>query len=377
MSALAEPTELDWPLHRLLDEAWLRARRLAIQELTRLGFWMDEPDFRHFLAAQRACGERLRSDWLARALGDDDSVLRSQRIFRGARLRVQRALPLALAFGHELGFQFCALMDVEVDRCRRSGTLCAAFNLGVSLFDVVIDQTPDLETTLTRYISGNTLQRLCFQPTASLELKGLCSTVEDDEIRILLKIIAGFFGDLHQIAAYSRDDRLSRDLIALLEQAYAAELQSVSGRSGSLEDTLAASRAKSILPCRIMGAIARLCATGSDRRTADLADELAGELGAVLWLLDDLADMCRDLRVSSPNSLLAESGIAPQMKSDSAAVHRRVCDLLNGTHIEQTVTRIGGHLLSVDALLAGNGSRTGSVLDLRRCVRGYVRSWLT
>jgi hypothetical protein len=369
----AEGLRGDWSLSHLLDEVWLRARRVLIHRLDAAGLWVGKLEYQAFLERQRAIGDKLRTGLLAGVLGAEDSLcLHSERAFRAANARVRGRINLVMAFGYGLGEGLAGLASDA--GAGQVADLCALFNLGISLFDIIVDQLPELHSALQRNFDKYMLLELATNAGAVQRYQDLLEQVVDDEIRILLKIVVSFFRELHFLNAATCRQH-SPELTSLLEKAYIAELSSMYEAGGT--DPHQTAEAKSTLPFIIIGQIARLGASSASNRAGARIDGLAADIGSIFWLVDDLADLVGDLRSRSLNGVLLRCELTPAASRDSALLYRRVGDLLAGPLIEETATKVATQLGSVERVLTSFDQHKESAHRIRQTIRCFVRSWVT
>src|SRR2546426_7877955 len=134
-ASTSRPVRTKWPVPLLLDETWLRARRAVVQELERRGLWPSLTENRAYLEGQVELGGRLQVDLLHPLLEPGDAAaLGSEGIFGSANDRVRRRLPLALAFGYELGRVFHALSGRDPAERPDVASAGALFNVGIATF---------------------------------------------------------------------------------------------------------------------------------------------------------------------------------------------------------------------------------------------------
>jgi hypothetical protein len=359
----------DWKLTRLLDELWLRVRRALIVELDQHGFWIEKSRYEEFLEQQKSLGCGLRDRLLPAALGGDYLCLNSERLYGGMNGRVRGKIPQVMAFGFALCDGLASPFQPDPERARKAAALCALFNLGVSLFDILIDQAPELMETFAVYFNESTLRSLGADRERSAEVHSFASQVENDEIRILLKVIAAVFEGLHELSAGPLSH--SRDLLAQLEGAYFAEMASSKARHEPNADVCRISKVKSAMPFDVMGQIAQLGAHRNGARSAVIPC-LAGDIGEIFWLTDDLIDIVDDLRSCSVNAILAEQGLTPAACQNPDCVYRGVMQLLSGSQIESRAADVRSRV----ATLVGHlyDSETSQFKD---CMLSYVRCWIT
>jgi hypothetical protein len=365
------PTSSDWPLVLMLDENWLRARRVLVHCLEARHCWHSRAAHAAFWKDEKAVAERLRDTVLLEALGADDfAVLNSEAVFGQARRVVQRA-PLVLGFGYELGWCLCALADPNGDPELRekAAVLSALFNFGISLFDLVLDSYPEAKPELANRFGGDLMERLMREPGAVESFGGEVARVEPREMRILMKVVANFF---HRLAAAPGvTTAASRDALhASLVEACHAELDSGRGLETG-ETALRLSRAKSTLPFQVIYRITRLFVTGEER--SKLVD-LAHNLGVIFWRIDDLVDIPSDYRDSALNSLLATAANGAPLDPDPAQNYAVLASLLTGSVIEGAVREVGKNVTK--ALTTLRNSSSPAAARLAEALRFYIRSWL-
>ena len=370
--------DVDWSLARLLDELWLRVRRLLIHQLAASHLWVDKAEYREFLERQRGLGMRLRDEWLPQALGENDYLcLNSERGFRAANSQVRAKMPLVLAFGYELAGSLAALCRCKSRRSEQAAVLCALFNFGISLFDIVVDQSPQLVGTLARHVNERTLRHLDADAAAVAELHRSWAQVEDDELRILLKIILAFFGHLRQLYSTAENACVDGGVLPHLERAYRAELSSAAASVNGAADAVQISKEKSALPFTIMGRIVGLGMDGARGLGAEPALALATAVGEIFWLTDDLTDIVADLRSGSVNGVLAGCGLAQGVSRDSAQLYDAVTDLLGGRELENRTSDVVSRLLALETQLRAGEFENSAVMPFRRLILFYVRCWIT
>src|SRR6266566_4576532 len=121
----------EWPPSLLLDEVWLRVRRVTVRRLEADGFWSRTDRHRAFMEDQRQSGEQLTEGLLRRTLGQVDyAEMQAETAFGRGNRRLRRRLPFVLAFGFELGTGLYRTLGVRKGKCGHTGQLCALFNLG-------------------------------------------------------------------------------------------------------------------------------------------------------------------------------------------------------------------------------------------------------
>lgn len=363
---MAGATTSEWPLALLLDETWLRVRRVLVHRLEGSGTWPSASAQRDRLQRHRAQGERIRRDLLVRVLGPEDSALIcSESTFARASPRLPIRLPLVLAFGYELGWCLNGLGADLPDRQESAAELCAVFNLGISLFDLIHDRYPELIEPLGERIEEEALRRL-ERREACDQMGSLLSKVPEPELRILLRIIVWFYSHLPSDSATS--SRLAA-LHSTLRAAYHAELSAASIRGGGM--AVDVSRAKSTLPFAVIHHVASLSREG-DR----VMDALVDQIGTVFWLVDDLADIIPDFRDGAINSILARGSTGWKWSLDPAENRCVLLNVLSAGLIEEAVESVDLNLAAANRLLQTGALPPEPARRLSEAMSFFVRSWL-
>lgn len=358
----------DWPEALVLDELWLRCRRSAVAALERRRVWPTAAEHEGYVAAAVEEGTELREGLLRAALGRDARLIDSDVPFGAANRALRRRLPQVLSFGAGLGRGFALLAGADDRAARYASGTGALFNLGVSVFDLLHDSSPDLVAVLPGRLDGPALARLTTDPAAAAALRRSAQQPIDDlgatlpaEIRILLVVVADFYARLHVAAGGAG---LSPSLIGALQEAYQAEMSSLEGTGGER-----VARSSSVAPFTVLAEVALAAAKADDRVRADRLGELAAAIGEVFWLVDDLVDSVSDAQTGSLNALLTcpETGESwtPLVLLESAA-------------IEAYAGRLGATVAHVDTLLGHpNWPDPNAAGQLRTLIRNGVRSWMS
>jgi hypothetical protein len=375
---LSEPVGSEWPLVLMLDEVWLRVRRVTVHKLELSGFWPVADSHRLFIRHERDVGEHLKSDLLTLVLGRADyAQLNSETIFGAINQRFRARLPLVLSFGYELGSGLYGLVNGAPGRAAEIAELCAVFNLGVSIFDLVDDEYPDLFESFSQIFSEETLNRLRDDPGAYLDLErsGSSETLAV-ELRILLKIIAWFFSKLELFYKAGASKEARAKLSALLLQAHRAELRSTSAGADPTVDSMEISRAKSTLPFAVIHQIVHLCLGLSNQETETTLDFLVSNFATTFWLIDDLVDIVTDFQAGSLNSILVRAGAKPSRGQDPMDNYPVLASLLQGSYIEEAADEICTRVGCVVDTLQREAFSAEAAMQLRKVTLSYLRSWM-
>jgi hypothetical protein len=346
----------EWPLGLLLDEAWLRARRLLVTRMEGCGLLPNASEQRRFLETQRTRGEDIRDRVLLPVLGQSASEwLVSPSIFGAANRRFRAHTPLSLAFGYSVS-ELLQGANGGIDP--QAADASALFNFGISMFDLLHDTLPELAPSFRTFFDEDRLGDLVKDAESAGRLAELASCATDPEIHLLLLTIAAVFTAIHHLS--EQRGPAAAQVGHLMAMAYAAEAgSSRTDAHFDIEERLRVSREKSVLPFHIIRAIGRL-----RQDISPDADNLAERLGTVFWMVDDLADLVGDTRSHALNSLLLKANPDGTSEPEGA-----LAALLAGNVIEDVVGEICDALVALqEVLLPSEGSG--------RVVPCYVRMWI-
>jgi len=325
---------------------------------------------------QRDVGEKLKREVLLPILGAADySFFNSEYVFGAANRRLRVRVPLVLAFGFETGTAFYSLQDRRQKHRREAGNLCAIFNLGISLFDLIYDNFPAMARELSQWFIER--QSISPLPTARSPLADSSSTgSQTTEVRLLTTLINWFFDQLESAANISRNTDVYQRVTRHLFEAYHAEMNSAPASQGSASTAVRISQAKSTLPFIIITELSSLFVVQPRSGVAPLVRSLTRHLAANFWLTDDLVDIIDDARAGALNSIVcrAKSDLnRDQHDKDKKGLLRQ---LLEKDYIQKSAVRIAHHNSRVSRILRSPRLPRHPAGRLRRVVRSYTRDWL-
>ena len=255
-------------------------------------------------------------------------------------------LDAALAFG---AVTARLLTTRHVDFVAQVHYLCAVFNLGVGLVDSLCDKNAEAGVALVDLVQESGLGRAALGPRARGWLRSTVPRgfVDDPTVAFTVDVIEGFFETLHGVYAADEWSHLRRRLGSQLGAALKAERQSVirspdwTGRQELIES----SRLTSVLPFQIIETLA--AADGGSPPTAGTL------LGEAMWRIDDLVDLCLDVRGGSLNGVLlaVAPGAGRPSPEDLLVTLQHLAD---STEIAAKAAEAGDKLLA-GLRLAGDG----------------------
>lgn len=372
-----ESARSDWPLSLMLDEVWLRVHRVLVHRMEESGVWPEVGLYNTFMKDQRAQGERLKSELLHTVLGRIDyACISTETIFGVANQRFRARLPFVISFGYELGSGLYGFLNSGSEHVAEVARICSMFNLGVSMFDLIYDNYPDLFEEFSETFNEKVLRRLEDDPGACQDLEFRSKGVSTDELRVLLKIIAWFFSRLHLLSEATEGSGAWDKLSSLLLEAYRTELRSASVSTNAGDDLVRVSQAKSTLPFRVIHQVAHLFSGSVNQEVESAVDSLMSHVATNFWLMDDLVDVVRDFRAGDLNSILAQTGASVWRVQELSQNYAILARLLEGCYIEEAVDRVQASLVSAVTILQSDHCHSDEAIRFRNIVLSYTRNWM-
>jgi len=377
MHKSSESARSDWPLSLMLDEIWLRIHRTLVHKLEAASVWPEVGPHNILMRGQKALGERLKSELLSEVLGRIDfACLNSETIFGVANQRFRARLPFVISFGYELGSGFSTLLHGECEHTAEVARICGMFNLGVSMFDLIYDNYPDLFEEFAKTFNERILTRLEDDLWACQDLEIRSKDVLTDELRVLLKIIAWFFSRLHLLSkAVGRSEAWDK-LSSLLLEAYRTELHSADATAHAEDDLVKVAQAKSTLPFSIIHQVARLCSAWTHPEVERAIDSVVSHVATTFWLTDDLVDVVPDFQAGDLNVILAQAGIGERQTRELSRNYPVLVRLLEGSYIEEAASRVQSSLVSMVNILQSDNFRNEEAAHFCNVVLSYTRNWM-
>jgi hypothetical protein len=350
------------PLRRALRDLRLRVHRELTSQLARSGLWLEDDVYFEGLRVRRTHGKALADDLVASLLGHEDFVwLDGSNVFGDTKSPFRLRLPQILSFGYDLGLGMASSAVTD-----ENAKLCALFNLGITMFDMISDRVPDGPRQLSRFIDPSALIALSREKKAARRLRRRAEALKHFELRCILSIVSGFFIEMQKRFEFV-GDAASSQLEQLILRAYCAQMVCSNWKEDqSAASLLEAIREKSVLPFNIIHRIA--CLGGG---TQAISEALASEIGEIFAQLDDLVDLSKDLRDGQVNSLLIECG-ANEGEPRSFATYEMALSLLGDRY-----GYVDGATKRLSLVLQKAVGRLDRSSGLGLSILIYTRGWLS
>jgi hypothetical protein len=273
----------------------------------------------------------------------------------------------ALAFGSQTARMFGRVRHGRGPPAHDVELLGAIFNLGIGLVDGLCDGSPQLGSALLELMCGCDLVAAAEDapPRGWLSRRLPRPLAHDLASVFAADLIEAFFALLND--AYPGDAwlHLRRRLGAQLTWALQAECQSVldTGRHTSRKQLIECSRRTSVLPFEIIETLAT-GASGSEPSAATL-------LGEAMWRVDDLVDLCEDVRGGALNGFLlaASEVLGLEDATEQLSILERLpyCG-----EIERAAEQAAGNLLTALQLVAKGRFAAEDHLSILSFVQRYT-----
>ncbi|MBF9254999.1 hypothetical protein I2I11_16970 [Pontibacter sp. 172403-2] len=364
----------DWPVPFLLDELWLKTRRTIVHKLEEKSLWLNSDEYSALWSGQKEEGLVLRNSLLKDALGPDDfAVINSEAAFGKLNHVLKHKLPFSLAFGYELGAGFHTLVSGDQERKHQIAQTTSLFNLGISLFDFFLDSSEEeVKDEFKSIFNSQALHEIQGNKHAGSIFYKRCDTIEQNEIRILLKVIACFYQTLYSTVQEADNRHALKKINQLLLQAYQAEINSQLQEDINEEVNLRqVSKSKSTLPFRIIKNIA-VAQTKADKNIEQSVERLSYTIGEIFWLLDDLADAVSDYQTNQLNSLFCNQEGKGCIMGEGA-----ITQILATDNLPRLVNHLCSKIQRVELSISSSGTDNEADLRFRQILLFYIRDWLS
>jgi hypothetical protein len=365
-----------WPLALLLDEIWLKVHRNIIYKFEEIGVWVDIKTLSQFMQQQKLQGEELKHDLLQGVLGEDYVLLGSEAVFGRSNRHFRIRLPYSLSFGYGLGTCFYELFKGEEEWKSEVARLSSLFNLGISIFDLIIDCFPDLFYHIIDIFNEKSLKQMINDPSTLKTIESHNASLSKRELRILLRLVIGFFKNLKKISEKSGVSRDSKHIFSTLLDAYKAEIQSQNFTDLTFVEQLKVSQTKSTLPFKVIEKLIQPYSENSSQLVSNSLHSLISHLSQSFWLIDDLADLINDARTGSLNSIFVRVRSCLGTNNVGKPNYTELNELITSNYIEETVNELCDHILTCVKILQKNIFDRKVAEQFQRFYFAYIQDWM-
>ncbi|MGH8215367.1 MAG: hypothetical protein ACREPZ_06730 [Rhodanobacteraceae bacterium] len=328
-------------------------RELVTKSLVNAGMYIDDGRFDQVRREAAIAAARHLRPTVQRVCGADPAAIAgSVGLTVGAVTRV---------FGH--GWQqaagFGVLARVRAGRVADVARLGALLNLGIVLFDHVVDTFPERRPALAGRLNAQLLTAVppaVAVPSGDLGVESVAA--------VAVEVMSG----ARRLGGRADDVERFERIIATMQRGELASLQDRNVGEPPSRAVWEALYAKSALPATAVATLAKLANPAASDSVRAAVDRAAALMGEAFWIVDDLVDVRGDWDAGGWNRplwlLLDRAGDCPASGED--AVRR----LLQTGVAEAEAQRLG-QVLAELAALPGSSQRA-----LLRPVQSAVRSWV-
>jgi hypothetical protein len=209
----------------------------------------------------------------------------------------------ALAFGATVADVLALDVPDGGSAAKRAKQMCGIFNLGIGLLDSLCDEDSTVGAVLLDFLNGdgNELVQCAREPRRRGWIRSVLPGEYggDASVRFVADLVEVFFQELHAIYPGDTNINLRHYVGTQLTAALKSERDSVCWSPNELdrERLLRTSRLTTVLPLQIIESLVCGSKSMNDTSTGTL-------LGEALWRIDDLVDLCQDVRSGALNSIL-------------------------------------------------------------------------
>ena len=361
----------------MMDEVWLRARRSLVHRLEEEGFWQSLAKYETCRKEQNDLGNGIKIGIFKDILGKEDyALLNSESIFGVGNTRFRRKFPYMAAFGYKIGLIAQILNNAEIVYAKDVSEVSSIFNVGISIFDYICDEDPKKFDYLKMLINEERLLDISRDESRMNEFQLVCDATTSSELRLILKIIAGFYKKLQSFYRPDRADSWNKVVLSLLS-AYNFEIKSATSGGYSEEEVIEISKRKSIMPFIIIDYISQLTTAPSSENQMKNNTTCIENLGEIFWLTDDLVDVNQDLESGYLNSLLLQINNRNSSSNISDLKYKTLSLLLEGDYIEKHTDQICSSISNVFDYLDRGKYEYNQVEFIKNFITFSIRNWIS
>jgi len=278
------------------------------------------------------------------------------------------------AFGYTQGRLIHELQEGNDDFKEKVAQIAAIFNVGISLFDLVVDE---LSTGIELYkIINQEFLKDLMDLTKEISLKNVHYKEDTAAIiePLLFLFIIAFGMTCRHIYHPARNkhawDRLSNSIFRLY---YAEKITSALqfNKIVSNDQWLDALKCKSVFPSITHSLISEMTMTSDSKQVKNNIADICCTIGHIFWLADDLSDIAKDLQAGIPSYITTKA--AKFYSNDNNFLN------LNGSLIE-AINDLCTFLIKLEkdmeSLLDSHVIQKSTHDELLKFVKMYVNGWL-
>jgi hypothetical protein len=276
-----------------------------------------------------------------------------------------------MGFGSLQTEAFATVICPDSPRIQASelSSLGALFNLGIGLFDWIMDRFPERAEIIHSCVTQETLEKLIVG-----QVDKVLPPAKDDGIDLLFAIIRAFFVDLN-CAKWSSDVRKPlREMLLLMLESQSIVSNSKRFSKEPPQGLWQHLRNKSVLPAAALALVGMLDCDRDTERQVQQAWEIGNAVGELLWIVDDLVDAAEDWEAGSwsrPWVLYARS--LHFCLSESSTTTEALSALLESGIVHTEVAQLVETFMHLSGLVSDHGSAR----SFDRCFRTTIQSWIS
>lgn len=320
---------------------WVSDQEQAVKAVQNCRMWLIPELACNYNADLVGRGKLLLQELFAKYMSEEASALVRSNASEVGLSEV--AMAKVLGFGHAYGVVIADLLGLSPKRAEEAAKLCAQFNLGIALFDYLVDEKSDEYAEVRRWISSDYLKnaldsefnRSAEGPTGqSPSLASFLLNIADDLLRIYRAI-----GKTSPSAA-----GVFAKILPLMHRAQIESLDPRERTDVTYRQVHQWLRQKSSYPFLAMGLLIAMAGERPLIGTLQVFCQLCLAIGDVFWVTDDAADIDKDRWNGTWNRLLLESydsRLIPRSKDRSSMSRNQKLvhgDLIQ-TLLETSLTR--------------------------------------
>lgn len=318
---------LIWTKTSLYDEG-ISIKNLALIELDEKGLILNQEEYTNLKASYHLKGKKLYEDPFRYVLGVNLFKL-LESIKDGSPIRFLNSIPVSLSMGYDFGLELSQLFDCDTTTSEEAAWTCALAHTSGSLFDILLDDMPELFPAATNLIFRS-FKRIFPKTQVPKSVQIDMPVISNPFLRVFRRTTEAFGSRIKDICESASRD-LAEEFKNVIEAVLIAEIPTNFG-SGTpamrYHEVYEHLRRRNSLPFWGEALICMMYSPPHRIHNLKFWKETLLNFGDIFWIIDDITDLVDDMKYHRWNYLilkLAEASRIPLDKQPSGPEgHRKI-----------------------------------------------------
>jgi len=349
-----------------------------VQNIQSLGFHIHQQEYINYMDEQSRLGLHLLNVEFPRIFESCSIPLNDLFIdFASEYPFLYERLQGMAAFGYTQGRLIHELQEGNDDLKEKVAQISAIFNVGISLFDLVVDE---LSTGIGFYkIINQEFLKDLMDLTKEISLKNVNYDENTADIieRLLIVFIFAFGMKCRHIYRLARNKHAWNQLSNSIFRLYYAEKTTSAlefNKIVSSDQWLDALKCKSVLPSITHSLISEITMASDSKQGKNNVEDICCTIGHIFWLADDLSDTAKDLQAGIPSYITTKAAKFYSLEnnfSNKLNLNESLIEAIN-----DLCTFLSKLENDMESLLSSHAIQKSTHDELLKFVKMYVNGWL-